>query len=74
MWPVGGADHAANATIRGHSRAAFPHDAILTEESGERRGVLHLLPVLDSLYTATAGGAWRDGRPLIAENRSAIGR
>jgi fructose-1,6-bisphosphatase/inositol monophosphatase family enzyme len=36
--PVGEADHAADAAIQRHLRAAFPDDAILTEESGAHPG------------------------------------
>jgi histidinol phosphatase-like enzyme (inositol monophosphatase family) len=36
--PVGEADRAADSVIRQHLRAAFPHDAILTEESGAHEG------------------------------------
>lgn len=36
--PVGDADHAADAAIQRCIRAAFPDDAILTEESGELQG------------------------------------
>jgi histidinol-phosphatase len=36
--PVGEADHAADAAILRHLHTAFPEDAILSEESGERAG------------------------------------
>lgn len=36
--PVGQADHAADAAIQHRIRAAFPDDAIVTEESGEHAG------------------------------------
>ncbi|MEO6463291.1 MAG: inositol monophosphatase family protein, partial [Candidatus Eisenbacteria bacterium] len=36
--PVSEADHAADAAIVAALRSAFPEDAILTEESGERPG------------------------------------
>lgn len=36
--PVGAADRAADAAIRAHLRAAFPDDAILTEEFGAQAG------------------------------------
>jgi fructose-1,6-bisphosphatase/inositol monophosphatase family enzyme len=70
--PVGEADLAADAAIQARIRDAFPDDAILTEESGERAGAsgrrwivdpvdgtrdfLHALPYWANLIALEAGG------------------